>query len=73
MTAYAFDGVYIGALWSRDMRNLMLVSLGVYLAAFMALRGLGNHGLWLALLAFLLARGGLQALRLPALVRRTFG
>lgn len=73
VTAYAFDGVYIGALWSRDMRNLMLAALMVYLAVFVVLRPLGNHGLWLALLAFLLARGGLQALRLPALVRRTFG
>lgn len=71
--AYAFDGVYIGALWSRDMRNLMLVSLAVYMAAWWLMRPLGNHGLWLAFLAFLLARGGLQALRLPALVRRTFG
>ncbi|MFG1298496.1 MATE family efflux transporter [Xanthobacter sp. V3C-3] len=72
VAAYAFDGVYIGALWSRDMRNLMLAALAVYLAAWWALRGLGNDGLWLALLAFLLARGGLQALRLPALERRTF-
>lgn len=71
--AYAFDGVYIGALWSRDMRNLMLVSLAVYLVAWWGLRGFGNHGLWLAFLAFLLARGGLQALRLPALLKRTFG
>ncbi|MEP9352375.1 MATE family efflux transporter [Xanthobacter sp. KR7-65] len=73
VTAYAFDGVYIGALWSRDMRNLMLAALAVYLLAWWALQPLGNHGLWLAFLAFLLARGVLQALRLPALVRRTFG
>lgn len=71
--AYTFDGVYIGALWSRDMRNLMLAALAIYLAAWWALRPLGNHGLWLAFFAFLAARGGLQALRLPALARRTFG
>ncbi|MCG5236450.1 MATE family efflux transporter [Xanthobacter oligotrophicus] len=73
VAAYAFDGVYIGALWSRDMRNLMLCALAVYLAAWWGLRGLGNHGLWLAFLAFLIARGAFQALRLPALERRTFG
>lgn len=73
VSAYAFDGVYIGALWSRDMRNLMLAALGVYLLAWWGLRPLGNHGLWLAFLAFLLARGLFQALRLPALTRRTFG
>lgn len=70
--AYAFDGIYIGALWSRDMRNLMVAALAAYLLAFFALSMLGNAGLWLALLVFLAARGGLQALRLPALVRGTF-
>lgn len=70
--AFAFDGVFIGALWSRDMRNLMLVAVGFYLAAWWALRGFGNDGLWGALMVFLAARGVLQALRLPALMRRTF-
>lgn len=27
--AFAFDGVFIGALWSRDMRNLMLLAVGI--------------------------------------------
>lgn len=73
VAAFAFDGVFIGALWSRDMRNLMFGAVAIYIVTWWALRGLGNHGLWLALLAFLLARGALQALRLPALERRTFG
>ena len=34
--AYQMDGVFIGATWSRDMRNMMLVSLAVYLAAWWA-------------------------------------
>ena len=63
--AYAFDGIYIGALWSRDMRNLMLGALAIYLAAWAALRPLGNDGLWLALLAVLLARGLLAPQELP--------
>lgn len=70
--AYAFDGIYIGALWSRDMRNLMVAALAAYLLAFFGLSFLGNAGLWLSLLVFLAARGGFQALRLPALVRGTF-
>lgn len=72
VAAYAFDGIYIGALWSRDMRNLMLLSLALYLGSFLVLRPLGNEGLWLAFLVFLGARGALQALRLPALLNRTF-
>lgn len=71
--AFAFDGVFIGALWSRDMRNLMLLAVGIYMAAWWALRPFGNDGLWAALMVFLAARGVLQGLRLPALMRRTFG
>jgi multidrug resistance protein, MATE family len=55
--AYEFDGVFIGATWTRDMRNMMLFSLAVYLASFTLLRPLGNTGLWLALLVFLAVRG----------------
>ncbi|WP_084539934.1 MATE family efflux transporter [Azorhizobium doebereinerae] len=72
VAAYAYDGIYVGALWSRDMRNLMLAALAVYLLAWAGLRPFGNAGLWTALLIFLVARGLFQALRLPALVRRTF-
>jgi multidrug resistance protein, MATE family len=71
--AFAFDGVYIGATWARDMRNLMLVSLAIYLLAWLALRGFGNAGLWGALLAFYAARGGLEAARYPALLKASFG
>ncbi len=71
--AFAFDGVYIGATWARDMRNLMLLSLLIFLAAWLALRSFGNAGLWAALLVHYAARGGLQALRYPALLRKSFG
>ena len=70
--AFAFDGVYIGATWARDMRNLMVVSLAMFFAAWFALRGFGNAGLWGALLFHYAARGGLQALRYPSLLRATF-
>jgi len=70
--AFAFDGVYIGATWARDMRNLMLASLVIFLAAWFALRSFGNAGLWGALLVHYAARGGLEALRYPALLRKSF-
>ncbi len=54
------------------MRNLMLMSLALYFAAWWALTGYGNAGLWGALLVFLAARGGLQALRYAPLARATF-
>lgn len=67
--AYCFDGIYVGASWAHDMRNLMLAALVIYIAAFAALTPLGNTGLWLAFLVFLIARGLLQAWRYPALLR----
>jgi MATE family multidrug resistance protein len=70
--AYAFDGIYVGATWTRDMRNLMLVSLALYFAAWWALQPFGNGGLWGAILVFLGGRGILQALRYPQLIRTTF-
>jgi MATE family multidrug resistance protein len=72
VAAYAFDGIYIGATWARDMRNLMLAALAIYLATWWALRPYGNGGLWLALLTFLAARGLLQAARYPRLRSATF-
>jgi len=70
LPAYMLDGVFIGATRSRDMRNMMAVSLAVYVVAALALvPGLGNHGLWLALLISFLARGVTLGLRYPALER----
>lgn len=70
--AYSFDGIYIGATWARDMRNLMVVSFIIYLAAWWMLLPFGNAGLWGALLLFFMARGLLQAWRYPVLARNTF-
>jgi len=71
--AFAFDGVYIGATWARDMRNLMMAALVVFLVTWLALRGFGNTGLWIAMLGFYAARGGFQAARYPALLKASFG
>jgi MATE family multidrug resistance protein len=71
--AFTYDGVYIGATWARDMRNLMVLSLLIFLTVWLALRPFGNAGLWGALLAHYAARGGLEALRYPALLRASFG
>ena len=56
--AFLFDGVFVGATRTREMRDGMAVALAVFLAVAFALRpALGNHALWLALMAFLAARG----------------
>jgi len=70
--AFAYDGIFIGATWARDMRNLMVLSLLIFLATWLGLRSFGNAGLWGALLVHYAARGGLQALRYPALLKASF-
>jgi MATE family multidrug resistance protein len=55
---FLYDGVYVGMTRARDMRNIMLFStLAVFLPTWFLAQPLGNHGLWLALMAFLASRG----------------
>jgi len=69
--AWIFDGIFIGATATRDMRNMMLISFIIYAAAIAALLPIfGNHGLWLALLISFVARGISLGLRYPALEAR---
>jgi multidrug resistance protein, MATE family len=54
---FLFDGIFIGATRTVDMRNMMLISFVIYLAALAALLPwLGNHGLWAAHSTFFIAR-----------------
>jgi Na+-driven multidrug efflux pump len=70
LPAFMLDGVFIGATRTREMRDAMLLSVGVYLAAWAVLAPLfGAQGLWAALIVFFAARGVTLALRYPALER----
>jgi MATE family multidrug resistance protein len=71
--AFLMDGVFIGATWSSDMRNRMLMSFAGYLAALAIFVPLfGNHGLWLAMNAFLLFRGIFLAMLVKPRADQTF-
>jgi MATE family multidrug resistance protein len=68
--AFMLDGIFIGATRTRDMRNMMALSLVIYaLAALALIPVLGNHGLWIALLVSFVARAVTLGLRYPALER----
>jgi MATE family multidrug resistance protein len=55
--SYLFDGVYIGATQGRIMRNsMMLATLGVFFPLWYLFSHSGNHGLWLAMSAFMPCR-----------------
>jgi MATE family multidrug resistance protein len=56
--AFLFDGVFIGATRTAEMRNGMAASLlAFWLAAWLLMPLWGNHGLWLAFLLLMSARG----------------
>ena len=73
LTAGAFhlDGVFVGALGVRALRNSMALSLVGYLALWAALQPFGNHGLWAAFMGFFLLRWLTLGLHLSGL-RRLF-
>jgi MATE family multidrug resistance protein len=66
IAAWMFDGIFIGATLTREMRNAMLLSVAIYIAALCALiPAFGNHGLWAALMVLNLARGVTMARLYP--------
>ncbi len=56
---FVWDGIYIGLTASKAMRNTMLFSTFlIFIPSYYLLENLfGNHGLWLAMILFVLARG----------------
>lgn len=69
--AWMFDGIFIGATQTRDMRNMMAISFVIYwIAVFTLIPLMGNHGLWMALLISFVARGITMALRYPKIEAR---
>jgi MATE family multidrug resistance protein len=67
--AFQLDGIFVGATQTADMRNAMLVSLAIFLAAWWLLRPYGNHGLWAAFYVHYLARTATLPRCYPKLVR----
>ena len=59
--SYLLDGLFIGATRAREMRNGMLLTMLLVLPFAWGLQGLGNHGLWLTFLLFMLLRSATLA------------
>ncbi len=73
IASWMLDGIFIGATRTRDMRNAMLVSVLIYVAAVAVLFvPYGNHGLWAALMVLFVARAATLALRYSALEAAAF-
>ena len=70
VAGFQLDGVFIGATRTHELMKAMAASLVVFLLATWALTGsLGNHGLWLALTLFMVARGITLAVQVPSIER----
>jgi len=72
VTSFVFDGIYIGATWTRALLITMAAAFIAYSMLLWATSELGNHGLWLSISLFMVARAVGQAILLPGLERRTF-
>jgi MATE family multidrug resistance protein len=71
--AFFWDGVFMGAMRTRTLRNSMIGSVALYVPALFLCSSIwGNHGIWAALLVLMGARGGLLTLAWPAL-RQSIG
>ena len=61
VTAFVWDGVFIGITATRGMLVSSVVSTLVFFAVYYVFRpALGNHALWLAMIVYLLMRGLVQ-------------
>lgn len=59
--AFIYDGIYIGAMASKAMRNVMIVATAAFFATYYLLVSrLGNNALWTAFIIFLVLRGMLM-------------
>ena len=69
--SYQYDGIFIGATWTREMLWTMAIAFTAYLIALkFAVPAWGNAGLWASFTIFLAARGLAQAVWYPFLERQ---
>lgn len=67
--AFVYDGVFVGATEARHLLGSMIVSAAIFFGTYLVLfPRMGNHGLWIAFLLYLLARGVYLAIQCRRLV-----
>ncbi|MXO53056.1 MATE family efflux transporter [Erythrobacter pelagi] len=73
VAAFVFDGVFVGASWTRALLVSMIGAAAVYALSLWLTWPLGNDGLWLSFVLFLALRAGFQLVLVPRLLRQEFG
>ena len=68
---FQFDGIFIGASQTKELRNAMIISVAIYIvcALFLA-ETLGNSGLWISLSIFFALRALSLFYFLPRIYQR---
>ncbi len=68
VACWMLDGIFIGATRTADMRNMMLISVVIYvISVWLLMEPYQNHGLWACLNLFFIARGVTLGWKYPAL------
>ena len=54
---YQYDGIFIGASQTTEIRNAMIVSVALFIMlSLYCVKHFGNHGLWFSLVFFMAIR-----------------
>ncbi len=70
--AYQFDGIFLGTSQTGQIRNAMIISVFLYIGSSLYLiKFFDNHGIWLSLLIFMIARAVTLYLYFPS-IRKKF-
>ena len=68
---FQFDGIFVGASQTTELRNAMIVSVGIYIVvSFFLIASFGNTGLWLSLCIFFIARALTLFVYMPRIYQR---
>ncbi|MDU1889782.1 MAG: MATE family efflux transporter [Dysgonomonas sp.] len=68
-SAFLWDGVFVGATASHQMRNSMLVAVGCFFLLYFAFYDLlANNILWIAFIVYLAVRGIVQSFMAPSIL-----
>ena len=68
---FQFDGIFVGASQTMELRNAMIVSVVIYIVvSFFLIASFGNTGLWLSLCIFFIARALTLFVYMPRIYAR---
>ena len=68
---FQFDGIFVGASQTTELRNAMIVSVAIYMVvSFFLIASFGNTGLWLSLCIFFIARALTLFVYMPRIYQR---